>query len=128
MATHPWVTPAEVKAYSDRPEITERADAKLAIDISRAEAYVTAYTNNTFPDTDYPTIPDAVKTAVIILAENYGVSAVKGFGSMKSETFDDYSYTAAEGTLVETLGLGPLLDAYIIVAPKNGVSMRLRKL
>lgn len=126
MASHPWVTPAEVKAYSDRPEITGRADAKLATDISRAEAYVTAYTNNDF--SAFEQIPDAVKTAVILLAENYGVAAVKGFGSMKSETFDDYSYTAAEGTLVETLGLGPLLDPFIITGAKNGVTMRLRKL
>lgn len=128
MAARPWATPSDVKAYSDRPEIVARSDAKLAVDISRAEAYVIAYTNNSFPDDKFPTIPEDVKTAVILLAENYGVSAVKGFGGMKSETFDDYSYTAADGTLVETLGLGPLLDAFIVAAPKNGVTMRLRKL
>jgi len=128
MAESPWVTPAEVKAYSDRPEIAARADTKLAVDISRAEAYVKAYTNNTFPSEKYPTIPEEVKTAVILLAENYGVGSVKGTGGMKSETFDDYSYTASEGSLVETLGLGPLLDGYVIAAPKNGVTMKLRKL
>ncbi len=127
MATRPWVTPAEVKAYSDRPEIAARSDAKLAVDISRAEAYVIAYTNNKFADVS--PIPDEVKTAVKLLAENYGTGAAKGIdGSMKSETFDDYSYTAAEGTLVEILGLGPLLDAYVIAEGKSGVTMKLRKL
>ena len=126
MAVRPWVTPEEVKAYSDRPEIKNRVAAKLAIDISRAEAYVLAYTNNDF--STYESIPDAVKTAVILLSENYGVAAAKGFGSMKSESFDDYSYTAAEGTLVETLGLGPLLDEFIVSESKSGVIMKLRKL
>lgn len=126
MAARPWVTPAEVKAYSDRPEIAERSDVKLAVDISRAEAYVVAYTNNDF--SKFEEIPQAVKTAVILLAENYGVAAAKGFGTMKSETFDDYSYTAAEGTLVETLGLGPLLDEYVVAEGKSGVTMKLRKL
>jgi hypothetical protein len=126
MATSPWVTPAEVKAYSDRPEIADRADTKLAVDISRAEAYVTAYTNNDF--SEYDTIPGPIKTAVILLAEYYGAGAVKGFGLMKSETFDDYSYEAAEGALIDVLGIGPLLDAYVIAAPKNGVTMKLRAL
>lgn len=126
MAARPWVTPEEVKAYSDRQEIKDRDAAKLAIDISRAEAYILAYTNNDF--SAYDSIPAAVKTAIILLSENYGVAAAKGFGSMKSESFDDYSYTAAEGTLVETLGLGPLLDEFIVSESKSGVTMKLRKL
>ena len=127
MAARPWATPADVKAYSDHPEIAERADAKLAVDISRAEAYVIAYTNNKFETVDV--IPGEVKTAVMLLAENYGTSAAKGIGgSMKSETFDDYAYTAAEGSLIEILGLGPLLDAYAIAEGKGAVSMKLRKL
>lgn len=126
MAAKPWAQPADVREYSDRPEIQERTDAKLAVDISRAEAYVSAYTNNSF--SEYEETPAAVKTAVILLAEHYGVSAAKGFGAMKSETFDDYSYTAADGTLTETLGLGPLLDEYVLAAPSGGVTMKLRKL
>lgn len=126
MATRPWVTPAEVKAYSDRPEIAARSDAKLAVDISRAQAYVVAYTNNDFSAVSE--IPGEVKTAVILLAEYYGAGAVKGFGVMKSETFDDYSYEAAEGTLIDVLGIGPLLDPFVVAAPKNGVTMKLRAL
>lgn len=126
MASRPWVLPADVRAYSDRPEIAERADAKLAVDISRAESFVIAYTNNNFAEAS--AIPDAVKTAVILLAENYGVAAAKGFGTMKSETFDDYAYTAAEGSLVDTLGLGPLLDEFMIAEAKSGITMKLRRL
>ena len=128
MAARPWAAPEEVRAYSDRPEIAVRSDEKLTVDIARAEAYIMSYTNNNFSDTEYPEIPDAVKTAVILLAESYGVSAAKGMGAMKSETYDDYSYTAAEGTLTEILGLGPLLDAYVITEARGGITMKLRKL
>lgn len=47
---------------------------------------------------------------------------------MKSETFDDYSYTAAEGSLVDLLDLGPLLDEFVVTVPRGGVTMKLRKL
>ena len=129
MAKRPWVMPSEVKEYSDRPVIAQRADAKLAVDITRAEQYVIAYTNNNFADdTQFPEIPAAVKTAVILLAEHYGFAAKSGGGLMKSETYDDYSYTAAEGSLVDLLDLRALLDEYVITAPKGGVTFKLRKL
>ena len=128
MAARPWAMPEEVRAYSDRGEIAARPDEKLAVDISRAEAYIIAYTNNAFPDEEYPEIPETVRTAVILLAESYGVSAAKGQGGMKSETYDDYSYTAAEGSLTDILGLGPLLDGYVVAAARGGVTMKLRRL
>ncbi len=128
MAERPWATPDDVREYTDRASVKARTDAKLAVDITRAEQYVTAYTNNDFADAEkYPTIPPAVKTAVILLAEHYGFIAKHG-GTMKSETFDDYSYTAAEGTLIDLLDLRPLLDAFVVTAPKGGVTMKLRKL
>mgnify|MGYP000769614089 FL=1 len=48
---------------------------------------------------------------------------------MKSETFDDYSYTA-ESTLISVsdVDVASLLDDYTIAQPQNGVTMRLRKL
>lgn len=56
-------------------------DLQLQTDITRAEEYVIAYTNNKFEDsTAYPTIPAAVKTAVIILAEAYGEELLRGHG------------------------------------------------
>ena len=128
MAKRPWATPDEVREYSDHASVKARTDAKLAVDITRAEQYVIAYTNNDFSDAEkFPVIPEPVKTAVILLAEHYGFKARNG-GLMKSETYDDYSYTAAEGTLIDLLDLRPLLDDFVIAAPKCGVTMKLRKL
>lgn len=128
MAERPWATPDDVREYTDRANVKARTDAKLAVDITRAEQYVIAYTKNDFADADkFPKVPEPVKTAVILLAEHYGFTARSG-GMMKSETYDDYSYTAAEGTLIDLLDLRPLLDAFVVTAPKGGVTMKLRKL
>ena len=126
----PWVQPQEVKDYTEFQEVKERDDKKLAVDIARAEHWVINYCNNRFDDeTKYPTIPEPVKTAVILLAEAYAHNAVEVTKArLKSETFDDYSYTAAEGTLIDLLDLRPLLDAFVVTAPKGGVTMKLRKL
>ena len=112
MATRPWVTPAEVRAYSDRVDVQARSDARLAVDISRAEQYVITFTHNDFLDsTEYPTVPEAVKTAVILLAEAYAYNAVVSSKELKSETYDDYSYTAERSAVsVESLDLAALLD------------------
>lgn len=133
MAEHPWVLPKEIKAYSDYPTVQTRAAKKLRIDIARAEQYVISYTNNRFDDeTLYPTIPESVKTAVLLVAELYAFSAAEGSsgkGAYQSETFDDYSYTAADtDSKLDNLQLGPLLDDYIVVKSKNTVTMRIRKL
>lgn len=130
MAKRPWVTPAEVKSYTDRLAVQSRGDAKLSVDITRAEQYVISYTNNSFDDAKkYLTVPEAVKTAVILLAEAYAQHAVEGARMMKSETFDDYSYTAADSTIdIDSLCLGPLLDDYVVVAPRQGVTMKIRRL
>ena len=92
MADRPWVMPQEVKEYSEIPAIQQRSDARLTVDIARAEQYVITYTHNSFKDTQV--IPPAVKTAVLILAEAYGYNAATAANQVKSETFDDYSYTA----------------------------------
>lgn len=133
MAERPWVTSAEVKAYTDYPTVKSRADEKLAVDISRAELRVIDYTNNRFEDaTKYPVIPESVKTAVILIAEMYAFNAAEGAegkGGYKSETFDDYSYTLADtNAKLDNLDLGPLLDEYINLKSRNGVTMKLRKL
>lgn len=129
MAKRPWATPEDVREYTDRDGVKARADAKIRVDITRAEQYVIAYTNNGFDDpVKYPEIPEAVRTAVVLLADHYGSIARSGGGTMKSETYDDYSYTAAEGTLVQLLDLGPLLDEFVVTATKGNVTMKLRKL
>lgn len=128
MAKRPWVTPQEVKEYTEIAVVQKRTDARLMVDISRAEQYVIAQTHNTFEK--YEEIPTAVKTAVILLAEAYANNAAESAKKVKSETFDDYSYTATDSSTISISGLdlASLLDDYTITAPNNGVIMRMRKL
>ena len=136
MASRPWATPAEVKAYTEIKAVKERTDDKLRVDISRAEKYVIKYTNNTFSDTEYPLIPSDVKNAVILLAENYARSACASSrssrGENKSETFDDYSYTAYTSVEISEekgdLDLGYLLDEFKKEKPRGNIILRVTKL
>ncbi len=133
MATRPWVTPQEVRDYTDRQSVIDRTDEKLAIDIARAELYVIKYTRNRFDDDEkYPTAPEPIKIAVILIAEAYASYAIdfgNGAGTYKSESFDDYSYTAADMEYITSnLDLSSLLEEYIEPLTKNTVTMRMRKL
>lgn len=114
MAERPWVTPEEVKEYSEDKDVQSRSDIRLKFDIARAETLIIKYCNNEF--TDYDVIPDDVKMAVIILAEKYAYTSakVKKKGIL-SETFDDYSYSADSSAYtidIADLGLEALLDKY----------------
>ena len=116
MAKRPWVTPQEVRDYSVIPEVQQRTDARLEIDIARAEQYVIAYTHNSFEE--IKKVPQSVKTAAIILAEAYG-----------HKSFDDYSCTYETKEIsAEVLGIEALLQDYVKKEPKNGVILRMRKL
>lgn len=133
MAARPWALPKEVKAYTDIEAVQQRKKEKLEMDISRAEQYVITYTNNRFES--YDKIPGPVRTAVILLAEAYASYANQlkqtGGGAFKSETHDDYSYTAGDGTfedLVKALDLAALLDEYVIPQASGTVTMRMRRL
>lgn len=137
MADRPWVTPEEVTAYSEYTQVQQRSPERLAVDITRAEQYVIAYTNNSFDD--YEQLPQPVKTAVLLLAEAYAYNSSAAVGidgkstggrRMKSEAFDDYSYTAEDGAGIdlESLDVKLLLDPYVITASRNGVTLRMQKL
>ena len=127
MAQRPWVTPQEVKDYSEIPAVQQRSDARLTVDIARAEQYVITYTHNPFKGEEE--IPPSVKTAVLLLAEAYGHNAAIAAKEVKSETFDDYSYTTETSQIsIEALDLAALLDDYVITEPRNGVTLRMRKL
>ncbi len=131
MAERPWAVPADVISYSDYKQVQDRAEAKLRVDISRAEQYVIAYTNNDFSDLE--AIPEPVKTAIILLAEAYAYNACadarSGGRRMKSESFDDYSYSADDAYFnIDDLDVKVLLDPYVKVAARNGITMRMRKL
>ena len=128
MAARPWVTATELKAYSSQADVQERSAERLAFDISRAELKVIAKTNNDFAD--YETIPEPVKMAVILLAEAYAKNAVEATRKrVKSETFDDYSYTAESSTIdIEALDLDDLLADYVLTTGRGKTVMRMRKL
>ena len=133
MAERPWVLPKEIKAYTDSEAVQQRKKDKLEMDIARAEQYVITYTHNRFEG--YDKIPGPVRTAVILLAEAYASYANQlkktGGGAVKSETFDDYSYTAGEGTFedfVKALDLAALLDDFVIKQASGTVTMRMRRL
>lgn len=127
MADRPWVTPEEVKEYSEIPAIQQRNDARLMVDIARAEQYVITYTHNSFESEEE--IPQSVRTAVLILAEAYGHNSIIAAREIKSETYDEYTYTTETNQIsIEALDLAALLDDYVKAEPRNGVMLRMRKL
>ncbi len=125
----PWVTPEDVKDYSDLEKVKNRSDAKLKIDIQRAESFIIHYCNHDFSAEKYMgSVPENVKTAAVLLAEYYAYSK-QNVGSKVSETFDDYAYTTSDSQIeLSTLGLDALLDQYIEERADGHVNMRLRKL
>jgi len=129
MAKRPWVNPQEVKVYTSNKKVKARADTKLATDILRAEQHVINYTRNKFGGDKVVPVP--VKTAVILIAEAFAISAAEKAevsGIFQSERFDDYSYTtAATSRIIQDLNLGSLLDEW--TTPAQGTTnMRLRRL
>lgn len=133
MASRPWVLPEEVIAYTEIPGVQKRPAEKLAFDIFRAEQKVIAKTHNPFTDEEYADgIPEPVKKAVILIAEMYARNAVesgKEHPNIKSESFDDYSYTVEDGaTDVDDLDIDDLLSDYVLPVGRGKTVMRLRKL
>ena len=132
MITRPWITPQDVKDYTDYQKVKGRSDEKLKVDITRAESRVISYTGNRFDGIEYPVLPESVRTAAILVAEMYAFNAAEGAdgkGGYKSETFDDYSYTMADtGEKLDNLDLRPLLDEYIVTGSCGNINMKLRKL
>jgi hypothetical protein len=131
MAARPWITPQDVRDYTDHADVINRTDAKLSIDISRAESKIMSITHNKFDDPDtYPKIPESVRLAVILVAEAYAKNALeRAKKQIKSETFDDYSYTLGSGEIdLESLDLDELLKDFVIAENAGDVVLRLRKL
>lgn len=127
MATRPWVTPEDLREYTENPVVRERSDARLAIDITRAEAYVTEYCKHDFSGPEYFVVPENVRIAVLLAAEFYAARAAAeatGASLLKSETNDDYSYTTQDTqSALDNLTIGPLLDPYIQTGPRRGIRM-----
>ncbi len=122
-----WITPDEVRDYTDIESVKKRSGSKLMVDITRAEQYIVTYTHNDFKE--FEEIPAAVKTAALVLSEAYAHNSNISSKEKKSETFDDYSYTAESNLIsIQSLDLAALLDEFVITKPNNGVTMRMRKL
>lgn len=128
--SRPWVTPKDVKDYTEQEDVKNRPDEKLAFDIKRAEQKIISITNNRFDSEEYTELPEPVRMATILLAEAYAKNTVeKTRKQIKSESFDDYSYTAESSTIgLDTLDLEELLADYIITAGIGKVVMKLRSL
>lgn len=124
----PWVSPKDVKEYTDHKDVSERADAKLLFDISRAELKVIHMTNNKFEN--YEKIPENAKMAIILLAEAYAKNAIENAKkNIKSESFDDYSYTVESSLIdIDDIDLEGLLDEYTIAKGSGKIVMNLRSL
>ena len=118
----PIVTTAEVIAYTEVEKVKTRAEEKLAMDIRRAEQKVRNFLGHLFEDTvKYPTVPEVAKDAILLYAEYYARLEInKQSDGIKSETFDDYSYTKAEKAIQEPDALGLLLP--YIAKPNTGTT------
>ncbi len=129
MAARPWVTPEDVRQYTSHEDVSNRPDEKLVFDISRAELKVIAKTNNSFGE-EYPEIPDPVKMAVILLAEAYAKNSVEATKKrIRSETFDEYSYSVESGTVdIDNLDIDDLLADYVLAKGRGKTVMRMRAL
>lgn len=132
MATRPWVTPAELKDYTEYENVKARSDTKLLTDIVRAENYIIHRTNNDFTDTEkYPNIPADIKIATLLVAEFYATTAPQDpQKKYQSETFKDYSYTITSGSdkSADDLDISALIAAYIKSASTGTLNMKMRKL
>ncbi len=127
----PWIEPAQVRDYTSSPKVEARTDTQLAYDIARAEKYVIFHTHNSFDSAEYEKeLPPDVTMAVILLAEAYAKQAiVQKEGALSSETFDDYSYTVDMGAnIADSLGLGAMLEEYVLPEERGKAVMKLRKL
>ena len=115
-----------MKSYTSHKEVSERSDEKLTFDIARAEMKIIHITNNKFAE--YDEIPEPVKMAVILVAEAYAKNDIEAAKKkIKSESFDDYSYTVEAGTIsLDSLDLEELLADYIITDGIGKTVMRLR--
>ena len=126
--TRPWITPEDVKNYTSHKDVAERSAEKLAFDISRAEMKIIHLTNNKFED--YEELPEPVRIAVILVAEAYAKNDIEATKKkIKSESFDDYSYTVESSVIdLDSLDLDELLADYVVEKGIGKVKTVLRNL
>lgn len=96
MAKMPWITPQEVRNFTSYEEVKNKSDVQLAIIIQRATNKIINYTHNSFEDSENKVepLPEEIKNIAILLAEALTYNDYLTINGKKSETFDDYSYSA----------------------------------
>lgn len=126
----PWITPDDVREYTDHEEVKSRSDTKLRVDITRAEQRVISITHNLFDRDSDAEIPDRVKIATIICADAYAKNSIeKAKKQIKSETFDDYSYSAESGCInMDELDIYDLIKDYVIAESRGNIFLRISAL
>lgn len=127
MAKEPWLTPLDVQQYSEIEAVQKREPHRLETDIARAQSYIINYTHDDFKL--YLDLPTAVKTAALLIAEAYAYNSAIAANSIKSETFDEYSYTVETSQIeIESLDVSALLAPYVRPVTHNDITLRLRRL
>ncbi|MCM2674089.1 protein YqbG [Alkalicoccobacillus plakortidis] len=128
------ITPSDVKAYTTFKKVKNRPEPQLEMDILEATTEAERYVGHDFSDTDiYDPLPTKVRLALLKLAQFYALinsdeSIAKGY---KSEKFENYSYTLADGESVRKPDVSVLLRDYVVLpVPKEtgNVKMRMRPL
>ncbi|WYP24754.1 DUF3199 family protein [Alkalihalobacillus sp. FSL W8-0930] len=127
------VTPEDVRAYSVFAKVKKRADEQLSNDILEATVEVENIVGHDFSDKElYDPLPHKVKLALCKLAQFYALynsdeSLTKGY---KSERFENYSYTLADGETIRKPDLSILLRDYIVlpIPVENKPRFRMRPL
>lgn len=73
-----FVMPEDVIKYTEFPEVVERDPERLKVDIRRAEKEVFSLCGHKFDDSiRYPTLPDEVRDAIVLLAEYYALISME---------------------------------------------------
>lgn len=115
--TRPWITPAQLRDFSDNSIVKNKSDAKLSAMITIAEGKIISYCHHDFSDEKYTDLPAEIITAVLIIADALSYNdSLRATNNVKSETFDDYSYTIENSEIpidFSVLGVKSLLDPFV---------------
>jgi len=124
------ITPQDVKDYTTSSKVKARTDVQLEVDIDRAELKLESMTGRKIDDSIFSPLPTNVKTFLILWAEYYAAASDFESIGMKSETFDDYSYTKDSASTISTPDTYSLIEDYIATGGQIGteVYMRMRRL
>ncbi|MFR0871303.1 MAG: hypothetical protein ACLSG5_07925 [Oscillospiraceae bacterium] len=77
MAERPWVTPEELKEYTEFEEVKNRAIASSKLTLPGGELGHRLLQQQIRRPGEIPEIPENVKTAVLLIAEAYAHNAVE---------------------------------------------------